>query len=115
MTLGPAIRTIPSTSPLPTTRSSTCFTGPALFGLLAVVALVVLAAWRLVPFAWRSKGETRAVSIWLLAMLALTGAVASFAVALEGPFLGIFFWAALGLALLAPRLLSEPRGHEAAT
>ena len=84
-------------------------------GLLAVVALVVLAAWRLVPFAWRSKGETRAVSIWLLAMLALTGAVASFAVALEGPFLGIFFWAALGLALLAPRLLSEPRGHEAAT
>ena len=85
------------------------------FGLLAVVALVVLAAWRLVPFAWRSKGETRAVSIWLLAMLALTGAVASFAVALEGPFLGIFFWAALGLALLAPRLLSEPRGHEAAT
>ena len=85
------------------------------FGLLAVVALVVLAAWRLVPFAWRSKGETRAVSIWLLAMVALTGAVASFAVALEGPFLGIFFWAALGLALLAPRLLSEPRGHEAAT
>ena len=85
------------------------------FGLLAVVALIVLAAWRLVPFAWRSKGETRAVSIWLLAMVALTVAVASFAVALEGPFLGIFFWAALGLALLAPRLLSEARGHEAAT
>jgi O-antigen ligase len=83
-------------------------------GLLAVVALVVLAAWRLVPVASRSKGETRAVSIWLLAMVALTCAVASFAVALEGPFLGIFFWAALGLALLAPPLLSEPRGHEAA-
>lgn len=75
--------------------------------LFAVVALLVIAAWRLLPIARRAHGEDRAVAIWLLAAVAITFIVANFSVALEGPFMGIFFWTVLGLALLAPRLLSS--------
>lgn len=77
--------------------------------LLAVVALVVIAAWRLLPVARRARGEDRAVAIWLLAAVAITSIVANLSVALEGPFMGIFFWTALGLALLVPRLLWDER------
>lgn len=77
--------------------------------LLALVAILVLAVWRLLPLAWRSTGEDRAISTWLLAALAITFVVANFAVALEGPYMGIFFWTILGLTTVAPRVLTETR------
>lgn len=77
-------------------------------GLLALVAIMLLAVTRLVPFTRRLSGDDKAVAIWLLAALAATTVVASFTVALEGPFMGIFFWAILGLALIAPQVLGRP-------
>lgn len=77
--------------------------------LLALGAILVIAAWRLLPRTRRAQGEDRAISIWLLAALVVTFVVANFAVALEGPYMGIFFWTILGLTLLAPRVLYAPR------
>ena len=76
-------------------------------GLLAVVALGVLAITRLWSLTRRASGDDRATAVWLLAGLATTVAVASFTVALEGPFMGIFFWGLLGLGLIAPLMLGR--------
>jgi len=77
-------------------------------GFLALAAIMLLAVIRLVPVARRTRGEDKALAIWLLAAIAATTVAASFNVALEGPFMGIFFWAVLGLALLAPQFLGGP-------
>ena len=77
-------------------------------GLLALLAILLLAVIRLLPVARRTRGEDRAIAIWLLAALAATTVAASFNVALEGPFMGIFFWGILGLALVAPQFLGGP-------
>jgi hypothetical protein len=73
-------------------------------GFVAVLALIGMAAWRLIALARRTGGVERAIAIWLLAVLAVTAGVVSLSVGLENPFLGIFFWTALGLGLVAPRL-----------
>jgi O-antigen ligase len=84
-----------------------------LAGLLAVAAIVFVAVRRLLPVARRAQDEDRALAIYLLAALAAIGTIACFAVALEGPYMGIFFWGVLGLALLAPEMLE--RGPTAGT
>jgi hypothetical protein len=78
--------------------------------LLATLALMVVAVARLVPLIRRTSGEDRALAIWPLAALAIATGQASFNVVLEGPYMGIFFWAALGLALLAPLFLGKAGG-----
>jgi hypothetical protein len=75
--------------------------------LLAVATLMVLAVMRLLSVSRRAGGEDRALAIWLLAALVATTIVAGLAVALEGPFMGIFFWTVLGLALIAPGFLGR--------
>ena len=82
--------------------------------MLAVAAIVLIAVRRLLPVIRRARGEDRAAAIWLLATLTITTIVASLAVALEGPYMGIFFWTGLGLALLAPHLLHAPEGSSQA-
>ena len=85
-------------------------------GFVALLAILAIALTGLVRLATRTRGEDRALTIWLLASIAATAAAASFSVALEGPFMGIFFWMILGLALLAPRFLGhtpEPRTESA--
>jgi hypothetical protein len=77
------------------------------FGLLAIAVLVGLAGFRLISGIRRSTGVDRATFIWLLAALAATIVVASFTVALEGPYMGIYFWGLLGLGLLATRYLGR--------
>lgn len=79
-------------------------------GLLAVLAIAVIvgvALVRLVRMARSTEGEDRALAIWLIGLIGLTGAVASLSVALEGPFLGIFFWTALALGLIAPAIVRD--------
>jgi hypothetical protein len=75
--------------------------------LLALLVLMLVAVIKLVPIAWRNAGESRALAIWLLAGLVITSIEASLNVALEGPFMGIFFWAVLGLGLLTPVILQS--------
>jgi O-antigen ligase len=78
--------------------------------LLALAALMFVAARRLSPVARSVRDEDRALAVWLLAAVATTTAVACFFTVLESPYMAIFFWTALGLALLAPQMLSpEPR------
>jgi hypothetical protein len=83
-------------------------------GLIALACLILIALRRLVPVALQARGENRALAIWLLAALTITSCVASFSVALEGPFMGIFFWTALGLTLVAPQFLSRPAAERTA-
>ncbi len=84
-------------------------------GFLALAALVGIAVWRLVAFAREAEAEARATAVWLIGLIGITGGVASLSVALEGPFLGIFFWTALTLGLIAPRLLSTAESGPAAS
>ncbi len=74
-------------------------------GLLAVVTMLAFGCWRLVPLVRAAEGETRAEGVYVLGTLAVAAVVAFFTVALEGPFMGIFFWLFLGLVLVAPRAL----------
>jgi O-antigen ligase len=76
-------------------------------GLLALGALMFVAVRRLVPVALRAHDEDRAIAVFLLAALAAITAIACFAVVLEGPYMGMFFWAVLGLALIAPGMLAH--------
>lgn len=78
-------------------------------GLLALAALMFVAVRRLLPVALRAHDQDRAVAVFLLAALAAITAIACFAVVLEGPYMGMFFWATLGLALIAPRMLVAGR------
>jgi hypothetical protein len=81
-------------------------------GFLALCAILLIAFIRLIPVARDACGTDKAIAVWLVAGLAGTVVLASFNVALEGPFMGIFFWTILGLALIAPRLLGRDRRHE---
>jgi hypothetical protein len=74
-------------------------------GFLALVAIMLIAFVRVVAVIKRTSGGDKALAIWLAAGIVTTTVSASFNVALEGPFMGIFFWAFIGLALLAPRFL----------
>ncbi len=81
-----------------------------LAGALPLLALVVLAAvrlrrWLRVPRA----DEDKALVLALAAVFVFVVATATFSVALEGPYMGIFFWATLALLFATPRLLEgEP-------
>jgi hypothetical protein len=83
---------------------------PALLALLAIVGIALV---RLIRAARAAEGENRSLAIWLIGMIALTGGVACLSVALEGPFLGIFFWTGIGLGLVAPPLLTGARDDAA--
>ena len=87
-------------------------------GLLAVIPLLVLVAVgiRGTVVAVRSADAASPARPWLvgtLAIFAFTVVIASFNVALEGPFMGIFFWSALALLLVLPRLLGGPADERA--
>jgi O-antigen ligase len=71
-------------------------------GLLALLAIMFVAVRGLLRRTRAADGEDRALGIWLLGGLALVTCVSLFFVSLETPFLAIFFWGLLGLALLAP-------------
>ena len=77
-----------------------------LLGLLPLIALLVIAAIR----AWRVLvGRTlppfdRAVGLSSVAFLVAVLVTACFSVALEGPYMGMFFWIFLGFVLTLPRL-----------
>jgi O-antigen ligase len=76
-------------------------------GLLALAALMFVAARRLLPVTRRAQDQDKALAVFLLVALATITAIACFAVVLEGPYMGIFFWGVLGLALLAPLMLNS--------
>jgi O-antigen ligase len=78
--------------------------------LIALLALMALAVFRLVPYARRATGDDRALAIWPLAALAIATVEASLNVSLEGPYMGILFFGGLGLALLAPFMLDASHG-----
>jgi MFS family permease len=82
-------------------------------GLLGVVGLgwlVVVAGMRIWP--WLRSPDAppreRAMFIGLTALFVFTTVVCALNVALEGPFMGLFFWTVLGLLLVAPKLLGKP-------
>ena len=80
-----------------------------LLGLLPLLALLVIAGLR----SWRVLvRETlaaldRAFALTSVAMVVAVAVAACFSVALEGPYIGLFFWLALGLVLALPRLLTR--------
>ena len=78
-----------------------------IFGFLALGALVVLDVRGLLRVTRRTQGKDRGIAVWLLSTLVLTAVIASLNVALEGPYLGIFFYTVLGLGLLAPQFLGS--------
>ena len=78
-----------------------------LLGFLALLALVAFGAFRVLR-ALRSKQLVpldRALLIATAASFIAVVVTASFSVALEGPYMGIFFWIFLGLLLVYPRVL----------
>jgi hypothetical protein len=83
-------------------------------GFLALCALVLIGIARILPVARHASGTDKAIAVWLLASIASTVAFASLNVALEGPFMGIFFWTILGLALVAPWYLEGAGDRRAA-
>ena len=82
-----------------------------LLGLLPLLALLVIAGirgWR-VLVKWTLPALDRAFALTSVAMVVAVAVAACFSVALEGPYIGLFFWLALGLVLALPRLLTpEP-------
>lgn len=79
-----------------------------LLGVLPLLALVVLAAarlrrWLAVP----RPSEDRAIVVALGAVFVFVTVTACFSVALEGPYMGMFFWAALALLFVTPPLLAR--------
>jgi O-antigen ligase len=82
-------------------------------GLLALAVLMFVAVRRLLPVTLRAHDEDRAIAVFLLAALAAITAIACFAVVLEGPYMGMFFWAVLGLILVAPGMLAHRRARVA--
>jgi hypothetical protein len=83
------------------------------FGLLAFGALVGIAIVRVGRRMRSGVGaEERATLVGLLALFAFAVVVASFNVALEGPYMSVFFWTILALLLILPVLAT--RGSPAA-
>jgi hypothetical protein len=85
-----------------------------LLGLLPLVALLVIAglrSWRVLVRGTLSALD-RAFALTSVAMVVAVAVTACFSVALEGPYMGLFFWLALGLVLALPRLLT-PKPSEA--
>jgi O-antigen ligase len=80
-----------------------------LLGLLPLLALIAAAAWRFASAlrAGSLSAFDRATLVGLAAIFVFIAVIASFNVALEGPFMGIFFWTVLGLLLLLPRYATE--------
>ncbi len=79
-------------------------------GFIALLAIVVIALLRTVRVARWTSGADKAIAVWLVASIAAGTVTASLSVALEGPFMGIFFWTIIGLALIAPRFLAPTPG-----
>ena len=82
-----------------------------LLGALAFVWLVAVAVWRVLStLRARPQTEERVRLVALSCMFVFMGVAASLSGALEGPFMGIFFWIVLGLLLVLPRLTEAPDG-----
>jgi O-antigen ligase len=82
-------------------------------GLLALFALIATTLWRVRRVLRLDELErsTRALLVSLVAIWSATATVALFSDALKGPFLGIFFWATIGLMLAtAACAANEARG-----
>ncbi len=80
-----------------------------LLGFLALLALVVIAAVRVVR-ALRSPQLApldRVLLVGCGAVFVFTIVISSFNVALEAPFMALFFWLFLGLLLVLPRILGS--------
>jgi O-Antigen ligase len=72
--------------------------------VLALLALVVVAVRRLLTVRRQDHDhQLIAAEIGLIAIFAFASAIASLNVALEGPYMGVYFWTVLGLLLVAPR------------
>ena len=75
-----------------------------LLGFIPLVALVGVAVWRTARELRRPLSrERRALLVGFASLLAFVIVIANFNVALEGPYMGMFFWTILALLLLAPR------------
>ena len=75
-----------------------------LLGFIPLVTLVGVALWRTARELRRPLSrERRALLVGLACLLAFVLVIANFNVALEGPYMGMFFWTILSLLLLAPR------------
>jgi O-Antigen ligase len=72
--------------------------------VLALLALVVVAVRRFLILR-RQDHDTQliAAEIGLIGIFAFASAIASLNVALEGPYMGVYFWTVLGLLLVVPR------------
>ncbi len=79
-------------------------------GIGALIALLVVAGRRAWPWIRQTgvPSRERTTLVALIAMLVFASVVAALNVALEGPFIGIFFWAVLGLLLILPKLYGTP-------
>ena len=78
-----------------------------LLGALPLLALVAIGGWRVLSALRSDLYDTpdRARLVGALAVFVFVSVVATFSVALEGPFMGMFFWVTLALLLLLPKLL----------
>jgi exopolysaccharide biosynthesis polyprenyl glycosylphosphotransferase len=75
-----------------------------LLGLLPLVSLVGVAIWRTLRSLRRPLSvERRALLVGFVSLFAFVLVIANFNVALEGPYMGMFFWTILAVLLLAPR------------
>jgi hypothetical protein len=80
-------------------------------GFLSLLALAAVAAVRLFRALRRRRSVPldRALLVAAASIFAAVCVIASFSVALEGPFMGMFFWIFLALALILSRPAGAPR------
>jgi O-antigen ligase len=75
-----------------------------LVGFVPLIALIGVAIWRTARELRRPLAlERRALLVGFASLLAYALVIANFNVALEGPYMGMFFWTILAVLLLAPR------------
>ncbi|MBA2615614.1 MAG: O-antigen ligase family protein, partial [Actinobacteria bacterium] len=79
-------------------------------GLLALGALLAVAVWRGLRLAFQVRASERAWLAALVSLLAFIVLIACFNVALEGPYMSMFFWTALALLLVLPGL--HPKAND---
>ena len=79
-----------------------------LLGFAALVALFVIAVVRTLRLIRASAREERPPVVALLALAAFIVVIASLNVALEGPYMAMFFWTVVGLMLVLPALSLPP-------
>jgi exopolysaccharide biosynthesis polyprenyl glycosylphosphotransferase len=73
-----------------------------LFGFIPLIGLVGVAVWRTARALRRPlPGDHRALLVGFACLLAFILVIASFNVALEGPYMGMFFWTVLAILLIA--------------